>query len=424
MITKNILTALLRSGVNPQLRDRASLARAMGVSTSTVGKWFATLDSQGCPRDPVVPARHLVTIAELFELCPDDFDKPEAEFKNWCFELAQQRKNKCPTPSPDEATSPIVSSSAPTTTMRWMALSIPLCTGVLLGYQWLDQPKRGETAALVDQVALIEQNFQGVDERLWSQTQQQLDAITTIAVRDLALVAEAAHRLGLAAFERGEWARAQDYQQRALQLFPERLPYQIALAQAQFKQGELEAAEQRVLSALLPNGVGARNQEQVAQVLLALDEAELPSPDNRIRVLQMLGGINCYSRRHHVGAAYFQAALQQAEYHRREGDAIVLRRSLLVAEGWAHLQSEQWQQAQQVLRQLLPQEPMEAINLQTVHAAIGLGEAAYAQQQYAQASTWFSQAFEHSTSRHIGNTWLAERTHERLLRTQEKLATL
>ncbi len=101
MITKNKLNALFNSRLNPEITSRAELSQTMSIAESTIGKWFSTINSQGSPKDPVVPKRHEGRLAELFGIKVEAFAQDEEAFQFWCYELAQQRRG---VPAVDEAT--------------------------------------------------------------------------------------------------------------------------------------------------------------------------------------------------------------------------------------------------------------------------------------------------------------------------------
>ena len=92
-INREKLNALLKSGLNPEVKTRKQLAEKLDLDPTSLTRWFATRDRLGNPRYPVVPDRHLNNILLVFNLAPECFALDDEEFHRYCFELAAQRQD-------------------------------------------------------------------------------------------------------------------------------------------------------------------------------------------------------------------------------------------------------------------------------------------------------------------------------------------
>ena len=91
-INKAKLDVMINSGLNPKINSRKALAQALSLGPTAINKWFAARDSQGIPRHPVVPEKHVTTILLLFEIPSDKLALDLAEFTLFCREASRTRQ--------------------------------------------------------------------------------------------------------------------------------------------------------------------------------------------------------------------------------------------------------------------------------------------------------------------------------------------
>ena len=87
------LNAMLRSGLNPAVSTRKQLAAHLNLDATSITRWFASTDSAGNPRYPVVPDRHVIAILQLFSLSPEHLQLSDEDFRQFCFAQAIAQKN-------------------------------------------------------------------------------------------------------------------------------------------------------------------------------------------------------------------------------------------------------------------------------------------------------------------------------------------
>jgi hypothetical protein len=85
-IDRNKLNAILRSGLNPEIKTRKQLAAHLSLDPTSLTRWFSSRDRLGNPRYPVVPDRHVTKILQLFKIDSHSLNLNNEEFRQYCFE--------------------------------------------------------------------------------------------------------------------------------------------------------------------------------------------------------------------------------------------------------------------------------------------------------------------------------------------------